>query len=312
MWQNEPMPAQVATEFQREFEGYQARIQAQTAEEADKYSGVVAGIKAQTQEILDKILKKSGIGIAQALKTVSGFEAEMAAMEKQLAQFKGLLPATAHEKFEEVRGQTWALLQECKTAAAKETLARAEERNRVLLEAEALALSTDWETSRARFEELRALWKKTGALGQSQDAMFGMLFENVTIFYLSRFESRARVNDPGQQAHYLNMRKNLVYSLEALTRFRAPQTGEKPAAPLLPLPFSEEEIQTNAAGKLLELGIKYNHILSLDPVAGTVKETKKIMEQWSKTGVADDESLPAFWKYYLDRVHTLLEIRWEL
>ena len=77
----------------------------------------------------------------------------------------------------------------------------------------------------------------------------------------------------------------------------------------LPLPFEEE--RAKASGKVLEFGLKYKVILSMDPKGGTLKETTKIMEQWSKVGMPDEAFLPAFWKYYLDRVHTLLEIRIE-
>jgi hypothetical protein len=33
------------------------------------------------------------------------------------------------------------------------------------------------------------------------------------------------------------------------------------------------------------------------------------MDQWSKLGTGDDESLAAYWEYYLDRVQALLGLR---
>ncbi len=293
-WVLAPTPSTGAGELQAEFDGYQARIQTQLADEVRKQAELAAAIRDRAQSVLDQLRAKSGLGITAALKAIAGFESELAAIEKHLTQF-GMKP-------EETTATTRALMKECKDTATQETRERAQERDRVLRETEALALSAAWETALARLEELKALWKTSGALGQKQDPLYAALFENISAYLNSRFENREAGADA--RAKGLKARTELLYALEALSRFRKVQ--------LTSLPLSEAELRTEAPGKLLSLGMKYNQILALDPTAGVLKETRKIMEQWIQNGAAPspdgDDRLPGQWKAYLERVRALLEI----
>jgi hypothetical protein len=311
-WKKAPLPASAGTELQNEFDGYRARMNAEVAGEIEKKIELLGAVKIRSEELLGKILAKDGTGVSSALKTITGFENELLGTEKYLGQFKSpsqaevALDGSPEKRFRDLRGQTWEILQQGKAAIKKETDYRIQERTRLLQEAEGLALSTDWETTRARFEELKALWKKMGVLGQSEDAAFGSIFENVSAFFQARLRNKDLTLDPVATAKNLKLRKDLLYSLEALARFIENKESEKSSK--TKLPFSEDELRTLAPGKLLEYGMKYHQILALDPVLGTVKETKKIMEEWVKIPSVDEESLPDYWKYYLERAHSLLKI----
>jgi hypothetical protein len=308
-WGKSTLHESVAAEFQVEFAGYQARLNAELDEEAEKHLVVAQGHLAQAQATLEPILAKGDASLPQALKTMSAIEAELATIDKYLIQLAGLKQevsltsestSSVLSRFQEVRTRTQAIVQECRSVITKEIKERGRERNQVILEAEKLALSSDWESTRARLEELRLLWKKVGVLGQSEDALFGLILENVWEFFLCRLENKDRTFAPDQAAKCLKARKDLIYSLDALTRFRNSE--------VLVLPFSEEE-RTKTAGKVLEFGLKLNPILAQDPEGGKLKETKRIMGQWSKMGMEDGVNLEAFWKHYLDRVHMLLGVR---
>ncbi|MGK5084645.1 DUF349 domain-containing protein [Bdellovibrionota bacterium FG-1] len=308
-WKKTPLPESVAAEYQTEFETYQASLKLQFSEEMKKHVDLALGLEGRLQALLEKLRTKNETHLPQAMKSVSAMENELQATDKHLSQFQERGEATPVE-FQEIRSRLQLLIQEYQAAATKEIRERVLARNQVILEAEVLALSSDWEASRSRFEAMRELWKKIGVLGQgldtSQDASFSLLFENVWKFYLCRIENKESGHLPEVRAEALRIRKDLIYSLEALIRFREAKVESK-AVGSLPLPFSQEE-RAKASGKLLEFGLKFKHVLSLDPQGGIVKETKKIMDEWSKTGAPDDEYLSAFWKYYLDRVHTLLDI----
>jgi hypothetical protein len=291
-WKSAPMPATGEADLQGEFEGYQAKIQAQVAEEVGKQATRVADAQTRAQAVLDQLEARSS-GIAPALKTLAGIEAELAGIEKHVAQFGA--------RGSDTTAPARAVIAAGREVATRETRERASARDQVLAEAQGLALSSDWDAARARFEELAALWKKTGAVGEKQDALYGAFFENAHAFFKARLAAKDRATDAMAQAKALKARTDLVYSLETLTRFR------KVSSPLA-LPFSEEELKA-APSKLLQLGFKYNQILSLDPAAGAIKETRKIMEEWVKTAPAADTRLAADWTYYLDRVRLLLELK---
>ncbi len=319
-WKRAPLPASMTAELQREFETYQRLLNAELAAETENGLLQATAILSRTQESLEKTRTGNGSVLFQAQKAISTLENELAALEKHQAQFNGLrqsppTPETedkttsAQNQFQRTLQQNRDLLLECRSAATREIEARAQERDRVVQEAQDLALSKDWDSASARFDELGVLWKKSGVLGQSQDAVFGMLFENVSRFFHYRREHRERLPETAQLATELKTTQALIFSLEALTRLRGSQ-GDTGTANLtrLPLPFSDEELRANSSGKLLESGLKYKQILSLDPTAGIAKETRKIMDQWCTKGVTEADSLPVFWAFYLDRVRLLLGI----
>lgn len=302
-WIKAPEAASVAIELQSEFEGYQARLAAELSDTAEQHLLLTSEVRTRVQELLEKIKNGKSPG-STATKEISGLELELQGIEKQIVLFTPLqppLPALNNE-----RRVTAALLQDCRDAVTRQVQERSQARIRVLEEMEKLAITTEWETAPARFEELRNLWKSSAGSSQTRDAALTALFDNSSAFHQSRFASRENSAESAAKADQRKKRRELIYSLEALTRFRKPKAGAKQTPPL-PLPFSEEEVRQFASGKLLELGMKYQQILSLDPTAGVLKETRKIMDQWSKLGMTDEDTLPSFWKYYLDRVHTLLE-----
>lgn len=315
-WPQVPMPDSVAAELQSEFADYQARLNAELDSELSADRDRLLEIATRAQTVLDKIQAKTGASIAEALRAITGLEAEVRAIEGHQVRLVPLRQnvaspaessASATQSYAEAQARVQAALNSGKTAAQREIGERAEERDRVLREATELALSEDWEPAKTRFEELAALWKKAGALGQSQDAGFGLLFDNMHAFFRARWEARARLETPDQAAKRLKSRNEVIYSLEALTRMNEPKKGR--AAPhLLPLPFAEGELRANSSGKLLEAGMRYRQILALDPAQGVTKETRKLMEQWTKLGLTGDESAAACWDYYVNRVRALLDL----
>jgi hypothetical protein len=295
-WKSSPLPEAVASQFQAEFEGYRQRLDTEIKDEVEKHVILATGIQTQAQAVLDQVRAKNGVNLGHALKTVFTLETELQAMQKHLAQFPGVQHETS--RFEELRGQIGAVFQACRAAAEQETSERTGERDRVIREACALAMSPERESLRPRFEELRLQWKKVGVLGQRNDARFELLFENIWKFYLASLDARTQPLNAEQRAKALKTRDELLCSLDALTRL------QKSVAPL---PFSEKE-SSKAAGQVLQLGMKYRQILALDPEGGVIKETKKIMEQWAKLKLVDEDLPKRFWDYYLDRARLLLGI----
>ena len=313
-WKRTPLPAMVSG-LQAEFEAYQIRLNAELAEEIKKQVELAVSIQTQARSMLDKTLDKNEANLPQVLSTIAKLEAELLGLEKQAVQINGLKQAVAgsadtleaEKTFHEILDQTRELFQEARTAAKTEIAERALRRNQVLTEAEGLAVSTEWEWSGARFEELKTVWKKVGTLGEAQDSFFHALFENVCLCHLSRVENKERTYTSAEKAAALKAREELLCSLEALIRLR-PKTGSEGPAAISPLPFVEGE-NSKAFGKVLEFGLKYKQIVSLDPKSGAIKETKKIMVQWARLPVPDDEYSGRFWRAYLDRVHELFELR---
>ena len=309
-WNKEPIPEAAPAELQIKYEDCQSRIKAQIAEALNQQLSIAVDVRAQVQAILEQIQASNGSNLSQALHSISNFETQLTSTERSYNQIEALDPCQSvvelgtrfRETLKEIKDQILAVREAVKT----ETAARASARNNLIMEAESLALSTNWERSQARFEELKQLWKISGTTGQSEDSLFAFLFEHLWKFYFSRSESRTKEFSSSEKTKVLRTRKELLLALEALTRFTAPKTESVTTAAHLRLPFSEEE-RAKTAGKVLELGLKYKQILSLDPKNGLLKETKKIMTEWSQLGISDD-ALSEFWPYYLSRIHELLGI----
>jgi hypothetical protein len=298
-WKSSPLPGSVAAEMGAEFEGYLSRLNAELSEEIEKHVAAASALQARAETVLNSILAKNGTNLSQALKSVTGLASELSALESQLAQF-----GSTDSRFREFALRLQALFQECKAAASKEITERARERNQILLEAEEMVGAEITDGSRARFEELKPLWKKAGVLGQNQDQIFELLFENLNRCYAGRADSKAQPPEPAQNEKALKIQKELIFSLEALTRLQETKIES------CPLPFADEE-RMKATGEVMKFGLKYKQILSLDPQGGTLKEVKKIMEQWSKLRIAESDVQAGYWKYYLNRVHALLDVRLE-
>lgn len=317
-WQQTSLSSPVAAELQTEFENYRFRLNEELQTENAAHLERVMTIQSRAQEVVDQLKAKSGGSLGDIQKGTVALDAELQATQREYEKTKGLtLPHSPEQKItaeqittrlQEVTHVTRALLQESKDAALREITERAEERERVLREAEQLAISTDWEASRLRLDELQAAWKKTGVPGQKQHAALALIFESIRATFDARFDSRDRAMTAEQSSKQLKTRNELLYSLEALTRMNPPRKGTTPPLALLPLPLDEDELRTNSSGKLLEAGMRYRQILALDPAQGVAKETKKIMEQWSKLSTGNEDTLPAAWAYFLNRVRALLEI----
>ncbi|OFZ06355.1 MAG: hypothetical protein A2X97_02735 [Bdellovibrionales bacterium GWA1_52_35] len=301
-WKRDPLP-EGARELQKQFDLYQTRLGAELMSELEKQVSLAQEIQPKLQAVLEQIQAKTGANLPRALQAVDQHENEIRTVERyltQLREFSRKFDVQFSETtFRQVSDLIRQQVSQARQAVKDETTQRAEARNAVIREAESLALSADWDASRARFEELANTWKTTGSLGQPQDSLFNLVFENIRSFFLSRSECREKACSSDEKMKIQNRRKELLLSLEALARFSKAET--------FPLPFLEEE-RARASGKILELGFKYNQILSLDPKEGILKETKKIMTEWARQGMPEDR-MPEYWAFYLKRVYALLGIR---
>jgi|GEM_PF-5764021 len=270
-----------------------------------------AKLENEIQKLFEKVTNKKENKLPEALKLVSSIESELSKIEKSLNHLKGkktstLAPEAAQEvesRFGVIRDLIYKICQDCKKLINQEIADRTLERNQVLAEAQTLVLSQEWESSVARFEELKTRWKTIGTLDQKQDSLFDLLFENIRQFHVTQAQKAKQNPSEDDMNLAFNTRKELLYSLEALNRLSQAQTLEIP----FPLPMTEEE-QSESVGKILALGMKYKAILSLDPKDGLFKETKKIMENWAYEGLVNAKVLPDLWNCYFERVQRLLRI----
>ncbi|MGK5088390.1 DUF349 domain-containing protein [Bdellovibrionota bacterium FG-2] len=311
-WKRDPLPASAAEQLQGEFESYRSALHTEITTEAERLLTLALELATTVQAVINRLVAKDGAKLSLVFKLIATLENELAALEKNLNQLKEVTQLAAIEaRFQDARDRVKALLTQASITAKNELADRASERNKILNEAETLTLSTDWDSSRTRFEELRGLWKKANAIGKVDDAQFDFYFEHLWRFYLSRAEGNKQAVDAAKKDKILKQRKELLFSLEALTKFLAPTPGVDSAVGRLPLPLEETEL-SKAAGKVLEMGLKYKQILSFNPAdgpeGGTLKEAKKIMAEWSQLGLWDGEQLPAFWNYYLSQIRLLLKL----
>ncbi len=305
-WKRDSRPE--FSDLDSEFSGYQSALRAEVATELEKLLTQIAEIETKALALVEKLSADAATKISYILKSIASLEGELLTFEKSFTQLKEVDDAVAQDaRFKELRDQVKAALSQAKAAADRELAARSGERNQLLQEAELLALSTDWETSRTRFEELKPLWKKANAIGQKEDSDFDILFEHMMRFYQGRAEGAKQAIDSDKKEKLLKRRKELLLSLEALTRFMETTPGTNSTAARLPLPLDEVEL-SKAAGKVLEIGLKYKQVLSFDPQGGILKEAKKVMTEWAQLGQWDTEELPAFWAAYLNRIRLLLKV----
>jgi hypothetical protein len=299
-WKHTSLPASQEAQLRGEWDAYRASLDAQLSEESRKQTEQASSIADRLAAVLNALRDGSGVGMNQSRKAVSELESELAALDKQTNLLKAFTPEAA--PLREARDRAAGLVQEYKNALTQETQARARERDQVLEEATRLATSagagdsSDWQAANARIEELKAQWKKVGVLGQKQDALAAKLFENLCASFQSRFAAREKPVDTAAQEKSLKARRDVIFSLEAILKFR----GKAMASP-----WSDADMGSNTSSKLLEFGMRYKQMLSMDPARATTQETLKLMDQWSKLGGAADASL---WRYYLDRVRALLEL----
>lgn len=308
-WKNEPLPEKDKELLQREFDDLQSKFKSEVAEEIARLCDLATVTQTKVQTLLEQIRAKTEVDLSKILLYVSTLEKDIFKIDNRIKQVGGFSDEELKIRFQKLFEDTKRQLIELRTEIKVEKEERSHAKNNILQEAESLALSNEFESSQLRFEELKQLWKKMGDLGRFQDSLYKLLFENLCQFYQCRTEARNKSFSADERARVLKSRKELILSLEALTRFINPKTPTQRMAE--PLPFPEEE-RAKAAGKVLELGLKYKQIFSLysqdESQEGTIKEIKKIMEQWSHLGMPDEELLPLFWKYYLDRIHALLGI----
>ena len=274
-WKQSPLPDAVVADFQAELEGYQAKLEAELDGELEKNRQAVQALLERALGSLESL--KQGASPAQVQKAVAWVEAELEKVCRQVRELGEFAKREAAEsRFHEVRSRLQGLAEDCKRAATQEVRDRTGRRDEVLREAEELALSSQWAEASTRFEELRALWKKVGVLGQKEDALFELMFENACRFFGSRASAKDRTPSAKELEESLKARKELIYSLDALSRIVKAESVE--------LPLAEEE-KAKAAAKVLQLGMKFNQVLALDPQSGLLKETKQIMNRWSSLGL---------------------------
>lgn len=297
---------------QRREEAHQTQLDTAWLEEITQVTSQTKTLLTQAQSFDETLQQKNDVKIPQLLNALATYENETQRIEKSFTLLKGpkhsttrLLDSakTTEAELDQILTQLRSTLKSSRSTLSKELTERARQRSETLKKAEELALSKDAEASSALFENLRNRWKTVGALGQSQDTLFDLLFENMRQFQNTRSLNAKRIFNEGEIAELLNARKELLYSLEALTRFSEAKTNHT----LSPLPLTEEE-QSQAVNKILAFGIKYKQILLLDPKEGVLKETKKIMNQWSGMGSPEEKLLPELWKCYRERIESLLQV----
>lgn len=295
----------------QQMEAHQKMLNEEWLKDFNQQIERTAKLEDEIQKLFEKVSNKKENKLIEALRTVSSLENELAKVEKSLNHLKSkktstLAPEAAQDvesRFGLVRDRIKKFCQDCKKLINQEIADRTLERNNVLAEAQTLALSQDWESSVARFEELKTRWKTMGTLDQNQDSLYDLLFENIRQFHVNQAQKAKQIQNEVEMNLALNARKELIYSLEALGRLSQAQSLEIP----LSLPITAEE-QSESVGKILAFGMKYKAILSLDPKDGLIKETKRIMENWANEGLVSSKVLPDLWNCYLERVQRLLRI----
>jgi len=312
-WHKEPVPESAKEELEKEFVGSRERLGAEIVADLERQIGVIIETRSKTESIQSQIEGKTGLQLSKALRSLAGSESEINVVQKtclQLLQYLSTSDRIAVAIPEELRARlssegalAGAKIEEVRKFIQDEIDRRLFARKALVSEAEALARlrgsESDWSAAAMRFEELKQQWTRSGAVGQSDDAQWNLLFSHLCDCFGTRFKAREKSSTPEEQGAAHHARCDLLCALAALGRFE-----EDPNAPELPLGPEES---TKIPAKILELGLRYRQILALDPKAGVYKETCKIMEQWGKIG-DPDEDLSAFWGYYLARVHSLLKL----
>jgi hypothetical protein len=293
-WKNaQPAPS---AELQTAFDADQSRLNAELAREWEGGATKSVELLGRLNEAAAKIQGQTSL--ASILRSVSTLEAELQQLASRLQPFRGLrLPASAEDvvaaeaHFDEALTGLKARFKEFQGAAASETSSRSKLRAQALLEVEDLAIAGP------RLTELRASWSSLGVLGLKDDSAFQLAFESAAKFQEKLAASVEASADSKSKA--LRDRLEVLFSLDALCRIR------EIAVPPLPLLDSE---RSQLQAQTLSFGMKYRQVLSLDPQAGLLKETKKLMERWSGVGCRD-ERLPELHRGYLERIHRLLAIQ---
>jgi hypothetical protein len=188
---------------------------------------------------------------------------------------------------------------------------RQQARDQLLAEVESLALSTDWEQTQARLTELTDLWKKARVLQTPEDSSYTLLFDNAAALFQAR--AAASASNPDATAstqdskRSLQTQKGLLFRLDALARFRETKKGETPSFSSLDQVFKEED-PSQVTSKVLEAGLSYRSVLSMEPKTGLLKETKKLMEEWVRAGLPADSQASLLYRAYLERLHWIFGI----
>jgi len=312
-WRKEPVPESAKNELESEFDAFRERLSAEIVADLERQIGVITEARSKAESIHSQAEGKTGLQLSKALQSLARSESEINVVQKtclQLFQYLSTSDRMAASVPEElkVRLSTEADLFASKLKDVRENIQaeidrRLSARRELVSEAETLARlsgsESDWNAAAKRFEELKQQWKQSGAVGQSDDAQWNLLFSHLCDCFGVRFKAREKARTPAEKEAAHHARGDLLCALAALGRF---ETDAK--APELPLGFEESP---KVPAKILELGLRYRQILALDPKEGVLKETCKIMEHWGRIG-DPDEDLSSFWGYYLARVHSLLKL----
>lgn len=297
---------------QQRLQSHQNQLNTEWLEGINQQFQKTPQLQTEVENLLEAIQEKAETKLTQASNRLDSFQKELQAIEKNLGRLRTMKQTAtqtdesaqlAQAKLEQSLEKLRTTLEACKKALHSQVAKRAQERNAVLLKAEELALSSDLDSSTPLFEQLRGKWKSVGILGQTEDSLYDLYFENMSQFYSARHGNRNKTCSSEEVEKLLNLRKELLFSLEALTHFADTKNGIS----LSPLPLTEEE-KTQAVNKILAFGLQYKQALSLDPKDGVFKETKKIMDQWSHASLVEEKLLPELWKCYRERVQALLQI----
>ncbi len=294
-WNTDSLPVELANELQKEFDVIKERLSSQLAEETQKQVKQLHELQAQVDAIVLQLGQAEAVSVTLARKTVQFVDDEVVKVQTYMNTLTRNKPGPV---FEAARDAAFLVIKNCLELLDKRNHEQLNQRASLFAEAERLAISEDWSTGTQRLAEIETVFKKFGSTAESDGRTYELLFENIHSFFMSRM-SKKDVSVDVQASR--KARLDALYALESLVRLSTPQ----PSKALTAIPVIEGS-PVKESGKLLEFGLKYRQILSLDPKNAIKKETQKIMSLWTEMASPDSEYLPVFWKCYLDRVQFLL------